>query len=267
MARLYVLSGADIGRTLDVESSASIGRIAGCDLVLRDASISRRHARVERGSAGWEVIDEDSRNGITVAGARVQRAALADGLEFKLGEVLLRFRESVAQAAATAPPVPRPSAAAAPPAARAPAPAPAARARPAVPPRGRERLAAVVRVRAAPALAARAGVDAGGGADGGPGLGRVHGLGLPEGQAGAARGRGERVAAVADLSGIVQGLLGAVAELVRGVSESWSARRMPRAETVEREGEPAPPASGSPTSAAEPERSSAPPARPRWRPR
>jgi hypothetical protein len=127
MARLYVLSGADIGRTLDVESSASIGRIAGCDLVLRDASISRRHARVERGSAGWEVIDEDSRNGITVAGARVERAALADGLEFKLGEVLLRFRESVAQAAAPAPPVPRPTAAPAPPAARAPAPAPAAR--------------------------------------------------------------------------------------------------------------------------------------------
>jgi len=114
-----VLSGADIGRTLDVESSASIGRIAGCDLVLRDASISRRHARVERGPAGWEVIDEDSRNGVSIAGARVQRAALADGLEFQLGEVLLRFREAVAPAAAPAAPAPATTAA------RAPAPAPA----------------------------------------------------------------------------------------------------------------------------------------------
>jgi hypothetical protein len=136
MARLYVLSGADIGRTLELESSASIGRIAGCDLVLRDASISRRHARVERGPGGWEVIDEDSRNGITVAGVRTPRAPLADGDEFKLGEVLLRFRESVAPAAAAPSPAAEPSASRAPaappvrepaaPPARAPAPAPRA---------------------------------------------------------------------------------------------------------------------------------------------
>jgi pSer/pThr/pTyr-binding forkhead associated (FHA) protein len=98
MARLYVLSGADIGRTLDVERSATIGRDAACDLRLRDASISRRHARVELAGAGWEIVDEGSRNGVTIDGARVERRRLVDGQEFQLGEVLLRFRESVAPA-------------------------------------------------------------------------------------------------------------------------------------------------------------------------
>lgn len=114
MARLYVLSGADIGRTLEVEASASIGRVAGCDLVLRDASISRKHARVERGPAGWEVVDEGSRNGVSIAGARVERAALPDGTEFKLGEVLLRFRESAAPAAGAPASAPAPVSAPAP---------------------------------------------------------------------------------------------------------------------------------------------------------
>jgi len=99
MARLYVLSGVDIGRTLDFEEFAAIGRIQACDLVLRDASISRRHAHVQRAGDGWEVVDDESRNGVTVAGARVKRQALADGQEFLLGEVLLRFRSQVAPSA------------------------------------------------------------------------------------------------------------------------------------------------------------------------
>lgn len=127
MARLYVLSGADIGRTLDVERSASIGRDAACDLRLRDASISRRHARVELAEQGWEVVDEGSRNGVAIDGERVERRRLVDGQEFKLGEVLLRFREALEPAAATPAAVsaPAPRAPAPPPA---PPPAPAPRA-------------------------------------------------------------------------------------------------------------------------------------------
>ena len=102
MARLYVLSGADVGRTLDFAEFAAIGRIQACDLVLRDSSISRRHAHVQRDGDGWEVVDDDSRNGVTIAGERVQRHALPDGQEFLLGEVLLRFRAEVAAAPAPA---------------------------------------------------------------------------------------------------------------------------------------------------------------------
>jgi hypothetical protein len=123
MARLYVLSGADIGRTLDVERAAAIGRDASCDLRLRDASISRRHARIELAEQGWEIVDEGSRNGVTIDGLRVERRRLVDGQEFKLGEVLLRFRETVAPAAAASASAPAPL-----PRAPAPPPAPAARA-------------------------------------------------------------------------------------------------------------------------------------------
>jgi hypothetical protein len=60
--------------------------------VLRDHSVSRQHARLECHDGRWSVVDLDSRNGLFVGQAKTPRAALADGDEFKLGEVLLRFR-------------------------------------------------------------------------------------------------------------------------------------------------------------------------------
>jgi pSer/pThr/pTyr-binding forkhead associated (FHA) protein len=130
VARLYVLSGSDVGRTLDFDEFATIGRIQACDLVLRDASISRRHAHVQRDGDGWQVVDDESRNGVTIAGERVQRHALSDGQEFLLGEVLLRFRSEVASVATDAPAAPVADLARTPitpaPAASRPQPAPAA---------------------------------------------------------------------------------------------------------------------------------------------
>jgi DNA-binding NtrC family response regulator len=65
-----------------------VGRDAPSDLVIRDASLSRRHARF-RVEAG-EVVVEDlgSTNGTLVAGERVERAQLAPGDEVTLGAVL-----------------------------------------------------------------------------------------------------------------------------------------------------------------------------------
>lgn len=60
--------------------------------MLRDASVSRMHARLEHVDGAWSVADTGSRNGLFVGGQRVQRAELVDGAEFTLGEVLLRFR-------------------------------------------------------------------------------------------------------------------------------------------------------------------------------
>ena len=42
--------------------------------------------------SGILVVDLGSRNGVRVAGKRVERAVLTDGLEVMLGEVPLRFR-------------------------------------------------------------------------------------------------------------------------------------------------------------------------------
>jgi len=91
MPRLFVLGGADVGRVIQFEGG-SLGRSPDCAAVLRHASVSRVHARVERTQEGWEVVDLDSRNGLSVDGRRVPRHTLEDGAEFTLGDLDLRFR-------------------------------------------------------------------------------------------------------------------------------------------------------------------------------
>jgi pSer/pThr/pTyr-binding forkhead associated (FHA) protein len=94
MPRLYILSGADIGKSVDVADGATIGRTPECAVHLRDASVSRHHARIERAAEGWKIVDTQSRNGVSFLGERVAAVALNDGDEFQVGDVHLRFRFS-----------------------------------------------------------------------------------------------------------------------------------------------------------------------------
>lgn len=94
MPRLYVLSGDDLGRTFDVQGpSAVLGRVREVDCPVRGASISRRHARLEREPEGWVLVDLESRNGIAKGGVRRARIPLDDGDVFLLGDVEIRFRD------------------------------------------------------------------------------------------------------------------------------------------------------------------------------
>jgi hypothetical protein len=49
----------------------TIGRDAGCDLVLADMTVSRTHAGLRREGGGWLLSDADSTNGTRVNGWRV----------------------------------------------------------------------------------------------------------------------------------------------------------------------------------------------------
>jgi pSer/pThr/pTyr-binding forkhead associated (FHA) protein len=90
---LFVLTGSDVGRSFQVRPGAQLGRDSSCEIRLRDRSVSRTHARLERDDSGcWWIVDAGSRNGVFVAGERVQRAPLADQTEFQLGELCLRVR-------------------------------------------------------------------------------------------------------------------------------------------------------------------------------
>ena len=102
MPRLYVLSGPEIGRTIEVKDGATIGRAVEAGVQLRDASVSRHHAKLELREGTWRIVDAGSRNGITMRGARVTDAALEDGDEFQVGEVLLRFRAAAPAATSAA---------------------------------------------------------------------------------------------------------------------------------------------------------------------
>lgn len=92
MPRLYILSGPDIGRSVEVQDGAILGRAVECSVHLRDASVSRHHARLERSGEGWRIVDTESRNGVHVRGERVTAAVLEDGAEFRVGDVDLRLR-------------------------------------------------------------------------------------------------------------------------------------------------------------------------------
>jgi pSer/pThr/pTyr-binding forkhead associated (FHA) protein len=73
------------------KSNVAIGRAAANDIVLFDTSVSRRHARVERGAQGWEVIDLGSANGISVNGVPAARARLKPNDVIGIGDCSLRF--------------------------------------------------------------------------------------------------------------------------------------------------------------------------------
>ena len=103
------------------------GRDVGCDVVVNDASVSRRHAVVERRGERWLILDQQSANGTFVDGQRVIQAYLGSGQELRIGSVA--FHVAAAADSDDSPTLPRPAVArATPPAAAesAPAAAPAA---------------------------------------------------------------------------------------------------------------------------------------------
>ena len=91
-ARLYVLAGPDLARSFALGERVTLGRSDECDVVLRDRSISRKHALLVREGEVWFVQDLGSTNGVTKDGRRAERFELRDGDEFRLGDLPLRFR-------------------------------------------------------------------------------------------------------------------------------------------------------------------------------
>jgi pSer/pThr/pTyr-binding forkhead associated (FHA) protein len=70
-----------------------IGRSPAADIVLDDASVSRRHALVTRRGENTVILDDRSLNGLHVNGERVSEAVLRDGDAIGVGHVTLRFVE------------------------------------------------------------------------------------------------------------------------------------------------------------------------------
>ena len=71
------------------QSEMLIGRHRGCDLVLSELTVSRRHARLMFRDGRWILQDLESTNGTTVNGWRVGRSELRPGDHLALGEAHL----------------------------------------------------------------------------------------------------------------------------------------------------------------------------------
>jgi pSer/pThr/pTyr-binding forkhead associated (FHA) protein len=70
----------------------TLGRTAGNDVVIQDATVSRHHARLFFHEGQWYVEDLQSANGTFVNGTRVHRPMpLQHGDELRMGDDVMTF--------------------------------------------------------------------------------------------------------------------------------------------------------------------------------
>ena len=75
-----------------LDGPLTIGRAAGADIVIADASMSRQHARLVCEAGSWVIEDLGARNGTYVNGQRIERRCpLAAGDRIQLGDTILQI--------------------------------------------------------------------------------------------------------------------------------------------------------------------------------
>jgi pSer/pThr/pTyr-binding forkhead associated (FHA) protein len=70
-----------------------LGRSPSADIVLDDATVSRRHAVIAQQDGESVLLDDRSRHGVLVNGERVGRKVLVSGDLIHLGSVAMRYVE------------------------------------------------------------------------------------------------------------------------------------------------------------------------------
>jgi FHA domain-containing protein len=80
------------GRDLSLDQGVIvIGRSSGCDVVVDDPNVSRRHAEIRRLGEGYSLVDLGSTNGTEVNGQRVGETSLMNGDVIGVGTTRLTF--------------------------------------------------------------------------------------------------------------------------------------------------------------------------------
>jgi hypothetical protein len=89
---LVPLDGPQSGELFQLKGRAIVGTAADCDVVLREPSISGRHAEFMSTSQGFRVNDLGSTNGTYVNDKRVTNSDLIDNDNVRLGRVNFKFK-------------------------------------------------------------------------------------------------------------------------------------------------------------------------------
>lgn len=93
-AHVRVLRGPRAGARLALTRERFvIGRIQSADLAIPDANVSRQHSMIELVGGRFWLVDMGSTNGPVHRGQRVTRLELSDGIEFEIGDSLIRYEE------------------------------------------------------------------------------------------------------------------------------------------------------------------------------
>ena len=101
---LAMEDGEDILLFLLAAENMHIGRSPAADILLDDASVSRRHALITKRGESTVILDDRSLNGVQVNGVRVSEAELKDGDVVLVGHVTLRYVERAKAALMFEPP-------------------------------------------------------------------------------------------------------------------------------------------------------------------
>jgi adenylate cyclase len=84
-------------RRVPMKNGLTLGRSSDNDIVLRDFSVSRHHAKVEGEDGAFQICDLDSTNGIKINEEFVRSGALAAGDRVTVGNFLLLVQEPVVE--------------------------------------------------------------------------------------------------------------------------------------------------------------------------
>lgn len=92
--QLVISEGKEAGREFDFDqASVLIGRTAECDVILYEAGVSRKHARISVEGPSFFIEDLGSSNGTAVNGERIAgKQSLKDGDSISLGPVAFSFK-------------------------------------------------------------------------------------------------------------------------------------------------------------------------------
>ncbi|MCH7674083.1 FHA domain-containing protein [candidate division KSB1 bacterium] len=94
-AWVHFNTGAMAGQTIPLDpSGTSLGRGADNDIVLDDATVSRRHASISFHDGNFFMEDNESASGTLVEGMQSTRTMLSSGSVLRLGETEMVFMES-----------------------------------------------------------------------------------------------------------------------------------------------------------------------------
>ena len=88
---LRAVDGPDAGRVYPLPQLAVIGRLPECEITIKGASVSRRHARIQREGDRWTITDLGSTNGIRVNGVATPVSELTPGDRVEIGGVTFAF--------------------------------------------------------------------------------------------------------------------------------------------------------------------------------
>jgi len=92
VALLIVRSGPTTGARYLLDTDVTtVGRHPEADIFFDDVTVSRRHAEITRSGTAFEIVDQRSLNGTYVNGERVDRSALVNGAEVRIGKFRLNF--------------------------------------------------------------------------------------------------------------------------------------------------------------------------------